>query len=586
MVQGSFEQPSKPLDDPLAAYIEVEWFTRLQCKQLEDRLDKLQAKIEEDGVGVSQSLETDLLKIMSGTNLEATPHMKFFWEQQMVLLQSKKMGRRSHPQVIRFALSLHSKSAAAYREVRDSGALILPSERVLRDYKNYFKPKAGISTENIETLREKTKSFTDVQRYVVLIMDEMKIQSNLVYDKFSGDLIGFIDLGDPMTNFSCIEEDVIATHALAFLVRGLCTDIKHIIAYYFTGNVTSFQIMPLFWKAVSVLELSINLWVCAAVNDGASPNRQFFRLHSSLANNLKCGIVYKTLNVFAMSRFIYFFADSPHLMKTARNCLYSSWYGSCSRYMWNNGKYLLFRHIADLFYSDQDLCLHTLPKLTLDHIVLTSYSKMKVKLATQLLSRSVMLSLQESGDEEVLETAKFCGLMNDFFDCTNVRSRTEHIRKKNDFIKPYTSPDDERLTWLRNVFLKYLDDWKQQTLDRPGEFNPTARAKMFLSQQTYEGLTIAVYSHIEAIQFLLNGFQYVLSERFMQDVLEDYFGHQRSQGGRSDHPTAHQFGYNDLTIAPVIRGNVGGRYGKVKWHQVSEEPVKKRTKHTKTPSNK
>ena len=70
----------------------------------------------------------------------------------------------------------------------------------------------------------------------------------------------------------------------------------------------------------------------------------------------------------------------------------------------------------------------------------------------------------------------------------------------------------------------------------------------------------------------------------MQDVLEDYFGHQRDKGRRSGNPTAQQFGYNDLTIAaqrdiaPVIRGNVGGRYGKVKWHQVREEPVKKRQK--------
>jgi hypothetical protein len=46
--------------------------------------------------------------------------------------------------------------------------------------------------------------------------------------------------------------------------------------------------------------------------------------------------------------------------------------------MWNDGKYLLFRHIANLYYSDQQFALHTLPKLTLDDIVLTSYSKMKV----------------------------------------------------------------------------------------------------------------------------------------------------------------------------------------------------------------
>ena len=106
---------------------------------------------------------------------------------------------------------------------------------------------------------------------------------------------------------------------------------------------------------------------------------------------------------------------------------------------------------------------------------------------------------------------------------------------------------------------------------------------MFLSAQTYEGLKIAVFSHVEIIKFLLGeGFKYVLTERFMQDVLEDYFGHQREKGRRSDNPTAQQFGYNDLTIAsqrdiaPVIRGNVGGRYEKTKWYNVSQEPVQKR----------
>ena len=70
---------------------------------------------------------------------------------------------------------------------------------------------------------------------MVVVIDEMKIQANLVFDKYSGDLIGFVDLGDPMTNYASLgEEDVIATHALAFLVRGMCTDIKacHCILLY------------------------------------------------------------------------------------------------------------------------------------------------------------------------------------------------------------------------------------------------------------------------------------------------------------------------------------------------------------------
>ena len=323
--------------------------------------------------------------------------------------------------------------------------------------------------------------------------------------------------------------------------------------------------------------MSLNLKVVAAVNDGASPNRKFFNLHCNLAKEITHDIVYKTPNVFEMSRSIYFFADSPHLMKTSRNCLYNSGSGSCSRYMWNNGQYLLFRHIANLFYSDQDFSLHSLPRLTLDHINLTSYSKMKVKLAVQVLSNSVAVTLRESGNEEVLGTAMFCEMMNGYFDCTNVRSKTEHIRKRNDFLKPYTSSDDNRFAWLTDVFLKYLSDWKTSTLTRPGEYSADERAKMILSPQTYNGLQISVHSHVEAIQFLLKqGFDYVLSERFMQDVLEDYFGHQRARGGgRSDNPTAQQFGYNDLTIttqrdiAPVSRGNVGGRYEVKKWQKVS-----------------
>ena len=159
---------------------------------------------------------------MGGQTLDATPHMKFFWHEQMNLLQSAKMGRRYHPQVIRFALSLHGKSPSAYRELRDSGALILPSERILRDYTNYFKPKAGINNENVQSLSAKVSSFTSIQRYAAVVMDDMKMQSNLVSDKVSGELIGFVELGDPITNFATLtDEDHIATHALAFSCEGI-----------------------------------------------------------------------------------------------------------------------------------------------------------------------------------------------------------------------------------------------------------------------------------------------------------------------------------------------------------------------------
>ena len=92
--------------------------TWLQVKDLEDRLQELQLKIEKQEIGISESIEKDILMIMSGQNLDAMPHMKFFWQEQMKLLQRTKMGRRYHPKIIRFALSLHGKSPSAYRVTR------------------------------------------------------------------------------------------------------------------------------------------------------------------------------------------------------------------------------------------------------------------------------------------------------------------------------------------------------------------------------------------------------------------------------------------------------------------------------------
>ena len=124
-----------------------------------------------------------------------------------------------------------------------------------------------------------------------------------------------------------------------------CEGIMHWFKAYhcifLQGNVTSFQLMPPFWRTVAVIEASLNLYVCAAVKDGALPNRTFFHLHSKVAEEVNCD-VYETPNVFALSQFILFFADLPHLMKTVCNCLYNSGSGSHSCLMWNDGQYLVF----------------------------------------------------------------------------------------------------------------------------------------------------------------------------------------------------------------------------------------------------
>ena len=120
------------------------------------------------------------MAILADGGGDVSPHMKVFWEQQRKLLARPKFGRRYHPHVIRFCLSIHAKTPAAYRELRDSGILVLPSESTLRDYRNFFKRRDGFHPENIERLKTQTSKYFDIQRYVVLSFDEMKIQSKLV----------------------------------------------------------------------------------------------------------------------------------------------------------------------------------------------------------------------------------------------------------------------------------------------------------------------------------------------------------------------------------------------------------------------
>ena len=56
----------------------------------------------------------------------------------------------------------------------------------------------------------------------MLSFDEMKIQQNLVYDKYSGDLMGYVDSGDPDLNYASFKnQDELATPVLVFYVTGL-----------------------------------------------------------------------------------------------------------------------------------------------------------------------------------------------------------------------------------------------------------------------------------------------------------------------------------------------------------------------------
>ena len=193
--------------------------------------------------------------------------------------------------------------------------------------------------------------------------------------------------------------------------------------------------------------------------------------------------------------------------------------------MWNDGKYLLWKHTARMYCKDAESHLKALSKITYDHISLISYLVMRLNLAAQILSSTMFSVLTNHGGNELSGTSKYCDMIDQFFDCMNVQSVSEHIRKRKNKVAPYTAIDDERFDWLFNVFLNYFDTWKLSIENRGNNFSLNAQSKMFISWQTFEGFKITTNVIAEVTKFLLSeGVLFVLTERFCQDEIKEYFG--------------------------------------------------------------
>ena len=110
------------------------------------------------------------------------------------------------------------------------------------DYSHWNKGNLGFSATVNKQLIEEANIKDEKDKYVTLILDEMKIREDLVFDKHSCSLLGFTDLGDvsnTLDNFErqCKGEsndttDKVATHMLAFMVRGIFSGLEFPYAHF------------------------------------------------------------------------------------------------------------------------------------------------------------------------------------------------------------------------------------------------------------------------------------------------------------------------------------------------------------------
>lgn len=146
-----------------------------------------------------------------------------------------------------------------------SGCIRLPSQRTLRDYTYYVKACTGFSSEVDDMLRKAADidSCPERDKCVNLLLDEMHIRQDLVFDKHTGQMIGFTNLGDINRHLIDFEQslnnNVAASPKLAktmavFMVRGLFSKLQFAYAQIPAADLSGDLLYDPFWEAVERIE--------------------------------------------------------------------------------------------------------------------------------------------------------------------------------------------------------------------------------------------------------------------------------------------------------------------------------------------
>ena len=106
------------------------------------------------------------------------------------------------------------------------------------------------------------KTCAERNKCVILLLDEMHVREDLVYDKHEGELIGFTNLGDINDHLATYEKALngdeeppsLAKSVLVFMVRGLFTKLQFAYAQFPCSSLAGEKLFKPFWDAVCRLE--------------------------------------------------------------------------------------------------------------------------------------------------------------------------------------------------------------------------------------------------------------------------------------------------------------------------------------------
>ena len=218
---------------------------------------------------------------------------------------------------------------------------------------------------------------------------------------------------------------------------------------------------------------------------------------------------------------VHFFYDSPHLLKSLRNTI-------LKYRLKAGGKVISWEHIKNFYLKDHELKIRLAPKLTNKYMCEEGFSKMRVSLAAQVMSRTVAAGIYTHSiagllPQEAVYTAEFVYQVDRLFDCFNsavmfhykgVRGGLSHKSCHLEFIKEIKS---------------YIKSWE---VCAPPHVHIHCIDGWLINLASLEALWQDLQSH---------KVKYLLTRRLNQDCLENLYAKLRIRFGSCDHPSAYNF---------------------------------------------
>lgn len=156
-------------------------------------------------------------------------------------MQLRNSGRKNHGQRYTkeekcMLLAVYKHGARCYRFI--SHLFSLPSKRTLNRHSALLQFKAGVNPKLFEFIKLKASQMDDLDKYCTICWDEMAITPHLNFCDVNDAMDGFVDFGNlTIPEFS--------THVLVFMIRGVNLAYKQPVTYFFTDNLSSYELAEL-----------------------------------------------------------------------------------------------------------------------------------------------------------------------------------------------------------------------------------------------------------------------------------------------------------------------------------------------------